>query len=176
MLTKKEEIVKLYDDGITLQEIGNRFNISRQRVWQIIKKDYTKIKFSRISHGRKPRPRRSEIYVQKKLSKMYPKAKVELQNYNSHFDLLFNKKKVEIKYARVTREIQGRKYYSFTSVKSIDSDIFVYILLCGDLENPVSYIVPAQEIKNNIHIPLEPVFRTKMQRKYRESWKKYFGY
>lgn len=50
-ITRQEEILKEYKSGLTLQAIGNKFNISRERVRQIINKVlYREIK-RRINSG-----------------------------------------------------------------------------------------------------------------------------
>tara|TARA_R100000687_G_C6337446_1_gene112600 strand:+ start:157 stop:471 length:315 start_codon:yes stop_codon:yes gene_type:complete len=37
-LSRNEEIHSLYLNGCTMEEIGKKFNISKQRVWQIIRR------------------------------------------------------------------------------------------------------------------------------------------
>jgi predicted DNA-binding protein YlxM (UPF0122 family) len=176
MPINKIEVYKLYDEGITLQKIGNLFGVSKQRIWQIIKVDYDKVKTARHSRANIIKPNQSEIYVYNKLSKLYKNANVNLQPLNSHFDILFNDKKIEVKYANKPKIIGKRQYYRFNYIKSI-TPVDFYIFVVGDLKSPICYIRPSDELKFNFtHIPLEPIYKSKWQRKYREKWGKYFGY
>ena len=96
-MVDKNIALELYNQGYTLQKIGDRFNVSRQRIWQILKRNYALIKNhheKKAIYNSNSRP--SELYMIGKLFKLG--YKVEPQPYNHPFDFLVNGKKVEMKY------------------------------------------------------------------------------
>lgn len=169
---REQDIINLYLKGLKFREIGEKYGITKQRVWQILKfanGEYD----SRNKKVRKiPHPNPSENFVFGKLATLG--YKFEPMPYNHPFDAIVEGKKVEIKYRSRTRRIGRDRIlaYSFNDVKDT-VPIDFYIFVCGDLNyNPKCYIYPSNEIGRNKFFPIEFIYKAS-ERKYLrhlENW------
>lgn len=168
--TRYKDIINMYEDGKTYQLIADKYGISRQRVWQIVKPIYEKLDTSRrkkydVSVFTKPTP--SELYLYGKLK--YLNIKFKIQPLQYYFDVLIKKYKVEIKHRSVTKNIYFKddryKGYCFNNLKPIHP-IDYYIFICGDLKkHPDCYIYKASLIGNTHVIPIN-FKRAKIEKRY----------
>jgi hypothetical protein len=169
------EITKLYQSNHTLENIGRQFGISKQRVWQIIKSNQV----AQGNHRRRNKPKKtnttaseSEIWVAETLRCMgfsvvhMPKI--------SHYDLSADGLRIEVKHRSLTdvRISENSPYpyshYQFTSVRS-RFPIDFYILLCGFLPKPATYIFPESNIRSSMSIAEIPVKQSKKWQ-FLEAW------
>lgn len=158
-MVNRDIAFKMYNDGATLQEIGNRFGVSRQRINQIINSTYDTQGHRRTYTA--PSPNASEEYVFQKLQSLG--YKVEHTNKQSPYDLLLNDKiRVEVKY----RSHGEKAYYRIHQLKPNRFDVLIFI--AGDQD--VAYIIPSSECGRFLTIPVNPIFKTRKQRKYRNNW------
>ena len=158
-------IILDYSNGKTIAQIGRENNISRQRVWQIVKKFYQDLRLTRFHRGNNSnliRTRPEEMYVIKKLERRG--IKVVPQSYSSPFDLLVgHKKKVEIKY--LSKAING--YYRYKYLKGrVGVDFYIFIA------KDSFFIVPSKSVENFVNIPETPKIRKtkRFYRKYKDNW------
>jgi len=171
---RENEIIKLYESGITFREIGEKYGISKQRVWQILKLrwgDYDN-RNKKIRNACSSTP--SELYVYGRLSVMG--FKFMPMPYNHSFDVLIGSKRVEIKYSSKPRTviISGcpQTRYTFNYLKDL-VDVNFYIFVCGDINhNPKCYIYPAEKVSNTKAIPSSFIYKASERKynKYLENW------
>ena len=156
---RDEEIVRLYDEGKeTLKKIGERFGVSKQRVWQIVSKYRIKRRKSGLEN-----PRESEKWVANKLRSMGMSA--EHNGYNGSYDILCKKKlRIEVKHCLHSHN----NYAHFHNIRKYNFDFL--IALIGKLGEHTSYIVPVSECYRCMSFPINPKSTTRKQRKYREKW------
>ena len=164
MIKRNQEIVRRYKLGETLRSIGEKFDISKQRVWQII----SVCGCGSISNKRRimANPLDSEKHIASILRKKG--FKVEYMPYNHIFDLLARSRvRIEVKY-RLTAG--GDRYYHFPYLNNKNFDVFIAI--CGDYKNHKAdyYIFPGSVVKHHISIPKNPIFKTRRQRLYKNKW------
>jgi hypothetical protein len=163
----------MYNKNLPLSEIGRYFNVSRQRIWQIIKPlDH---KMTRFPHGTKPHERPEEEYIYNIL--LNKKFDVYKQDYNSPYDLLVNGKKVEIKYRSKADSHKTKGYsimaYKFNSLKG-KVPIDFYIFICGKIPNPEKImIMPMEKVGSDITIIATPKNKQAKKRGclYNLNWK-----
>ena len=166
-MVNKEEAIKLYKQGRTLQEIGTKYGVSRQRINQII---------SFLYNGKNYRwehlvscPTASEVWVRKKLLLLGHRVKYTPKG--SLFDLLVDdKKRIEVKHReKVSKGIRSRlPGYRFNQVNNKRFDCLIAIT--GSLKKPVCYLFSSKDCPKTLFIPEKPVKKTKYQKKYREMW------
>lgn len=164
MTKRTQEIIKLYKLGETLRSIGEKFNISRQRVWQIIYISGANSisKRKRIQGA----PTDSEKHIARILRRK--KLKVEHASYNNVFDLLvMDRVRIEVKHRGMTGK---DKIYRFTCLNNKNFDVLIAV--CGDYKSHKAsyYIFPSSAVKNYLSIPKNPISNTRKQRLYRDKW------
>lgn len=176
-MVNKSLAIAMYIQGFSLSKIGEEFGVSRQRVWQIIKKHYSSIT-SDIKGREKPRPGEdwcipiaSEKYVYSKLKRRGYKP--EYLSYCNTADIVANGNKIQVKYrSNPVHRGKDSYYYSFNYLtEKVKPDIYVFV--CGNLNNPISYIVPGKDINtDSLNIPETPKSKTtkKFKRNYLEKW------
>ncbi len=170
-MVNKDEALKLYNEGETLQFIGDKFNVSRQRIWQVLKPFNKDITYQHRDYTMRvtKNPRPEEIFIANKLKKLG--LNVEFQSYNNYFDLLVNNKKVEIKYRTipVKKNDTTNLYYEF--IYNVSKDIIdFYIFIVGKLPNSDFYIIPSNKTKKHFVVPVSPRYKTKKNRFYKNNW------
>lgn len=180
-MDRTQQILDLYRQGDTLISIGNRFGISKQRVWQIIKPRYQELAddgVDRPHHCERntTTSRPAELYVYGKLKSLG----VDFQptNYCAPYDAIVNGKKVEIKHRSLPKrtKIEGHDYwfYNFNYLKP-KTPIDCYIFVCGDLNrSPKCYIYEASKVKNYKRIPSQHLYKgtSRRYKEYLERWDK----
>jgi hypothetical protein len=159
--------LEMYNQGMTLKSIGDIFNVSRQRAWQIVKTRYDQVTIGQRQNSTKISPRPEEKYVFKQL-KQHGFSDVRHQTYGAPFDIEADGLKIEIKYRSDTDE-DGQ--YNFGYLKGREKVDF-YILLAGSIKSPTAYIVPGKDIKNSFNIPAFPKNRQAKLKKwlYEDKW------
>lgn len=162
-------VIKMHDDGKTLQEIGKAFDISRQRVWQILKKECFVIKNYHKKTYIKIHNTPSEIYIIGKLTLLG--FNVKSQPYNHYFDLLVNNKKIEIKYRKSAKFNGSAYYYSFQDLKPV-KPIDLFIFMCGKIGVEKFFIVPSDKVNNTFNIAVFPKKYSQkiIHNRYLENW------
>jgi len=174
---RTDKIVRLYEKGDALAEIGKKFGISRQRVWQIVKfsknGNYEKKDQRFLIPGDCINSRPSETYVLGKLSRMGVKAKA--MPYNHWFDLDVNGLAVEIKSrTKPTKRYDDSKLleWKFSNTSSKMRPDF-YIFVCGNLnKRSTCYVVPGNKVGVSFSIPVNPHYERVKRKyeKYKENW------
>jgi len=166
----RPEARRLYSIGWTLKKIGEKYGVSRQRVWQIIKRSYSTIDTSKRLKRKelKANPRPPAIHVFNKLKSLGYK-RVNFMAYGSPFNIRLGKKKIEVR-QRTKHELSDNTF-RFNHLIIGKEKIDFYIFLCGDLNNGVvSYIVPSDIVKDSWAVVVNTKYNTKLNRKYRERW------
>lgn len=160
-------VINLYNSNIPLSEIGRMFNVSKQRIWQIVK-PFSKDLVKRYPRGTKNHSTKEENQIYEILIKKG--FTVEKQDYNAPFDLLVNGKKIEIKYRSHPVKHEGSLWFRFNFLKG---KVYVdfYIFICGDYKRKI-YIVPSNFVKNTFQISNHPknIQAIKKDRLYKENW------
>ena len=150
-------IFSMYIKGFKLREIGEKFKISKQRVWQIVKPKCKTI-HNRKQPTAKANSTPSEFFaigwfISKGLN-------VKRMPYNHPYDLEVEGKKIEVKHRSKPRLcVSNKKYYqlkyNFNNLTSLVGVDF-YMFICGDLNKiPEVYIYPTNKIKRNKQIPVK---------------------
>lgn len=166
-MINKEDALTMYKRGCTLQEIGNKYNVSRQRISQIIEVTQTS---RHIRNNLKKHPNKSELWLAKTLQEHG--YSVKFTTYNNSYDLLVNDfLRIEAKH-RVKASIKSKQNKAYVHVGSINSKKFDFlILMIGDLyQNPAIYIIPSSKCPQNLSLPMLPKKNTRYQRLYRDAW------
>lgn len=168
-MNRIKEVCKLYESGITLQKIGEKFGVSRQRIWQIIKPFYKKLDKDKRHEGAFANkfsqaiiPNKHEIYLYRKLSRLG--FNVELQPYNAPFDLLVNGKKVQVKYRVLKRKWRVR--FSYLKDKE-EADFLILTMIKGKYKK--SWIFPKGTFSNFKNLAWKKKYKT-YNTKYIEKW------
>lgn len=162
--------IKLHNDGFSNVYIGELFNVSRQRIWQVLKRNGVKLigkkKVSGTVHNNS-----SELYILKILKQKG--FVVKRQGYNNDYDFLVNNKKVEVKYRSkgVLSRNKRTPYFDFNNLKMIEKIDF-YIFICNKIPNTKIFIVPCNKVKNTFGMSLKPFSKkTKLRyNMYLERW------
>jgi hypothetical protein len=172
---REENIFNLYKKGYSYQIIGKYFKISRQRVWQIIKRSnyiYSiKRRYTKDGNGNFYYLTESEIFVLGKLAILG--FRVKPMPFNHYFDILIdNKHKIEVKHQKNAQNTKyGYYYYKYSNISS-KKPVDFYIFVCGKLKQALFYIVPANKIKDGLTISVKPTHRNTIlfQRNYLNAW------
>lgn len=163
-------LTELYYSNETYDQIGKRFGVSRQRIWQAVKKlDLQPRIDSRLnSLTSKPAPRPEEKAVAKILRKQG--LKVTHMGYNAPYDLLVNGQAVEVKHRKNASkgDNTARNYYSFSNTNN-RVHVDFYIFICGKLSSAKFYVYPSRLISRHKNIPEAPKNKTK-NLKYENAW------
>jgi hypothetical protein len=164
-MINKDDALKMYIEGATLQEIATKYGVSKQRINQVIRPIYNGWNFRHVHSSEIPLE--SEIYIANKLKKLG--HKVTYKNHQDLYDLFVDTEiRIEVKQRKTIFNKNGSYYYHFNQIEPKFFDLLIAI--CGELKTSVCYIIPSYDCHANINIPFEPKFNTKLQRKYRESW------
>jgi len=173
-IDREEDLIKMYESGISFREIGEKYGISKQRVWQILKLkwgDYNN-RNHRIKNVCNSNP--SELYIFGRLAIMG--LKFTPMPYGHSFDVVVEGKRIEIKHRSKPSHqiIRGcvQNKYKFSYLKDKVSVDF-YIFVCGDLNhNPKCYIYPSNKVSTTLGIPSEFVYKAYEDRynRYLENW------
>lgn len=182
MKTRNEKIVELYSKGMVMSKIGQKWNITDARVWQIVKKHYNNIDTSKRQYKKQSlikRLTKSEKFVCEKLKSLG--IKFETTGYNEYYDLTIKNKKVEIKFRSKPIKINYKtddskskgcvELYKFNFlIPRHPIDYFIFV--CGQLNKETKfYIYPANILKDNLAIQTNHVYNIKPKSlKYLENW------
>src|ERR1035437_496641 len=170
-MLNKQLVINYYKNGETLEVVGKKFNVSRQRIHQIITKSNIKREIITNSHQTKnltthKLPSLSEKWVANKLISLGHIA--EFTGYNNEYDLLIdNKFKIEIKHRTKSYIKNNNYYYQINLYKKIFDFL---IIIVGELDNPTCYILPSSIKNYYFSVPVNPIFDTTFQRMYKEAW------
>lgn len=166
-MVDKSTLLDMYKSGYTLRYIGEAFDISDSRVFQIIKRYFPeealKKSGTRITNTGEHNSK-SEKYIIEKLRGLG--YRVEAQTYNAPFDLLVNGYKVEIKYCknhkRYNKYKKARGYAFPQTYTLIPIDFFIFV--CGKMGDTIEYILPAKEVGTTISFPISPATKKTKER------------
>ena len=147
-------IIDAYERGIPLSKIGKSIEISRQRVWQIIRKHMAGFNVD-TSNRRTVRRRQdhcnpSENFLIKSAEKRG--LLVERMPYGYLFDLKINGHSVEIKHRINPSNMGAYSYYKFGEINKT-SGAELCVLMCGPLSKCRCYIFPMKYATSSISIP-----------------------
>lgn len=107
----------------------------------------------------------SDLWVSKKLKAI--NIKVEFMPFGYPYNLMANKKRVQIKYSKVPLLKSKNYYYKFI----INNDCDFIVAITGKLEEiPSAYILERGEVKKYFYIPSNPKYRNKRLRKAKNNW------
>ena len=165
----QKTLTSLYHSGVTYQEIGNRFGVSRQRVQQILSTQG--LRRREIFNNKKQNPRSSEKLVKRKLEELG--HKVQFSPYNYPFDLLVDGfYKVEVKH--IKRIATGnKKWVQYRTMLYLHPHPFDYLVfVAGELKSPAFYIFACDQLegKQYISVAKNPVNLSKHQKQNRGRW------
>lgn len=166
--TRNQEIIHRYNNGETLISIGETYNITKQRIWQIVKPTRPPrrhLTFTKIN------ARPEEILVARRLRDLG--YSVKHMPYTYPHDLLVNgSMRVEVKgrtngypNSRTNRRLL---YYKIAYLEPKDFDFLVVV--SGDSSAPMYYVIPSVYINQHIAIPVDPKNNSRTQRLFRERW------
>lgn len=169
-MVDKQLALELYKNGLTLREIGEVFNVSRQRINQIMRS------YSAPRNNNRAReasaPNESELWIGELLREKG--HSVRYQPYMDVYDIFLDGRfRIEVKHAKVgQKDLRnhrgGNNYYEMGALNQDNFDFLIAI--CGDLSNPVTYIIPSAIAPKYLTLPVTPKFNTRYQRLYREAW------
>ncbi len=168
VMVDKKKALEMYERGDTLQVIGDRLGVSRQRINQIIRATVTPRRLS--MSGRKIAPSKSELWLADLLAtKGYV---VTHMPQGAPYDLLLDTTiRIEVKHAAVSQVSvsRGRRpYFQFSRMYKRNFDFLIAIT--GSLVNPTCYIFPSEKCPTDTWIPESPRYNTRVQRVNREAW------
>jgi len=175
-MVNKPLAIAMYLQGFSLGNIGKEFGVSRQRIWQIVKKHYSSIS-NDLKERNKPKPgmgwcipNPSEKYVYSKLRRRGYNPKY--LDYCNTADLMVGNKRVQIKYRSLPTYKGNNAYYHFNYLtEKIKPDVYVFV--CGNLVKPLCYVVSGEKIdKDSMSISVEPKSRKtkRFRRNHLEKW------
>lgn len=167
-MVDKDKAIEMYKQGLTFQAIGDDQGVTRQRINQIVKSLYTPIN-NRHNRG-KANPSRSELWVGEKL--LLLGYSITHRPYMDLYDILVNDTiRVEVKHVKSP---QYKKHYPQAGcfqIRGINKNNFDFlIVVCGDLIDPICYIIPSDSAPTALSLPVDSVYNTKRQRLHREAW------
>lgn len=172
---KIRRLIKLYNTiNISLSGLGKtcRPKVSPQRVWTMLKPFYSELKSKKIHVNgyTKINSHPAEEYVQKVA--LLLGFEVVLMPHKHWFDALINNKKCEIKHTQTPyKNKTGGPVWRFSqNITRFPVDFYIFV--CGPLEQPTTYIVPAIKVTKAYTIPLEETKKRglEMSKLYKEKW------
>jgi hypothetical protein len=170
MLEEQKVIVKLNNDGFSHIYLSKIFEVSRQRIWQILKKNKNSL-IGKKKNSFKINNTPSELFIFEILQKKG--FNVVRQGYNNSYDFLVNNKKIEVKYRSKGQFNHGKRtsFFVFGHLDNIEKIDF-YIFICDKIPNSKIFIVPSNKVKRDFYISLKP--RSKKQKfkllNYLDNW------
>lgn len=172
-MVNKPLAVAMYLQGFGLTDIGREFGVSRQRVWQIIKREYQPLLFNGLQkkniRATSVMPRPEEKYVMRQLQKRGLEPR--FLGYNLPADIAIGEKTIQVKYRRKPSHHKGT-YFHFNFLTEKEKPDF-YIFVCGNLVHPICFIVSGQEINSDsLSVPDIPKSKKtkRFYRKYKDNW------
>lgn len=166
-------VLEMYNKGYPLSYIGRVFGVSRQRIWQIVKNNLTKVDTKKRDEPRaqKQNPRDEEVVIIRKLNKQgidaYP------ANYNSPYDIFLKSgKTIEVKRRTKTIKKGGSYYWSFNYLFGKEKPDYC-VLICIDGKKINYFIVPGEQItSSHINISTDPKNKNtrRFYKKYLDKW------
>ena len=169
-MVDRQLATRMYEEGYPLVEIGRRFSVSKQRVWQILKPLYLKLDTPerRPPNNFSPISRPEVLFIVDELERR--KIKATPQGYNTLFNLLINEKKVSIRYLTNPSKKGIYSYYRFCNL-SAKIELDFYILLVGQIPLSTVYVIPKERIKRTLYIPVSSMGKVnKKWNIYKEAW------
>lgn len=159
-------VIQLYHKGLTYNEIGKEFGVSRQRIQQIL--STKKIRRREINSNKTTNPTPSEILVAKKLKELG--HFVKHMPYNYPYDMFVDRKiKIEVKYRKSLYKRKGIKSCYRINLYEKDFDFLVVVL--KSLEDPIFYIFSRKQVGGStLNIVGNTLNYSKYQKNNLERW------
>jgi transposase-like protein len=162
-MNKKEKIVNEYLSGQTVISLSKKYGLSRERIYQFIRKNGN---YRQISRQKKPL-NGAEAWVKKKLEN----RKIEVwDECPRSYDILTKSGiKIEVKHRITPNSSPDKKYYSIGIYNKEYVDFVIVIV--GEIEQNEVYIIPSKECPHQLSIPKNKIYKRHKRKKYLNKWK-----